>query len=69
MSNENKNGKRGDKGLRMPFRKSYDTIPPQTGRFRNLFEEMQNKQNEISAKSQTREDNARDSSRRDISDE
>ena len=69
MSNENKNGKREDKELRASFRKSYDTIPPQTGRFRNLFEEMKNRQNGIEAGSQARSGDIKDSSRRDNSDE
>ena len=69
MSNESKSDKRRDNGLRTSLRKSYDTIPPQTGEFRNLFEEMRNKQNKIATKSQAQADSARDSSRRDISDE
>ena len=68
MSNESRSSNRKDKELRIPLRQSRDTIPPQTGRFRNLFEEMQNSQSRPKAGSQTRLDSDSGPTRRDNSD-
>ncbi len=64
MSNKDKGNGEGPDGKSIPIRKSFDTIPPQTGRLRNLFSEMQERQNSQQAESQEGSGDRRDTTRR-----
>ena len=55
MSDEQRSDRKLDEEIRVPIKKSYDSIPPQTGEFRNrfdIFERIPNPQTRESADSQ-----------------
>lgn len=64
MSDENRSDRKLGEEIRVPTKRSYDSIPPQTGEFRNrfdIFERIPNLQTRESADSQpqTREESVR----------
>lgn len=64
MSDRNKGGNKKPDNQSSSIRKSFDTIPPQTGRLRNLFSDMQERQNPQQTDRQQASGGRRDTTRR-----
>ena len=67
MSKENRSNNKRSEGQSSSIRKSFDTVPPQTGRLRNLFNELQGQQNSQQAENQQGSRRRRETTSRDDS--